>query len=73
VVLDPSHAMGHAYGVPDLTRACVAMGIDGLLVEVHPNPTVAKSDASQQLDHQQFEALLGTLQPIAGAIGMKIV
>ncbi|MEO9533158.1 MAG: 3-deoxy-7-phosphoheptulonate synthase [Crocinitomicaceae bacterium] len=73
VVLDPSHAMGHAYGVPDLTRACVAMGIDGLLIEVHPDPTVAKSDASQQLNHQQFETLLSTLQPIAGAVGMKIV
>ena len=73
VVLDPSHAMGHAYGVPDLTRACVAMGIDGLLVEVHPDPSVAKSDASQQLNHQEFTQLLGTLQPIASAVGMKIV
>ena len=73
VVLDPSHAMGHAYGVPDLTRACVAMGIDGLLVEVHPDPSVAKSDASQQLNHNEFTELLNTLQPVASAIGMKIV
>lgn len=73
VVLDPSHAMGHAYGVPDLTRACVAMGIDGLLVEVHPNPKVAKSDASQQLDHAEFKSLLSTLAPVAASIGMKIV
>src|SRR3989338_2292008 len=34
IVLDPSHAMGYAYGVPSLSRACVAMGIDGLLVEI---------------------------------------
>jgi 3-deoxy-7-phosphoheptulonate synthase len=58
IVLDPSHAMGYAYGVPVLSKACTAMGIDGLLIEVHPDPSVAKSDASQQLDHAQFEKLL---------------
>jgi 3-deoxy-7-phosphoheptulonate synthase len=73
VVLDPSHAMGYAYGVADLTRACTAMGVDGLLVEVHPNPKVAKSDASQQLNHDEFRALVKTLNPIANAIGRKIV
>lgn len=72
IILDPSHAMGHAYGVPDLTRACVAMGIDGLLIEVHPNPTIAKSDASQQLNHEQFKGLLSTLDPIAKAVGYQI-
>ena len=65
--------MGYAYGVPDLARACVAMGVDGLLVEVHPTPAKAKSDASQQLDHDQFRSLMGTLNPIAEAIGRKIV
>ena len=73
VILDPSHAMGYAYGIADLSRACVAMGIDGLLVEVHPNPKVAKSDASQQLDHDEFRKLVGTLKPVAQSIGMKIV
>lgn len=73
VVLDPSHAMGHAYGVPDLTRACIAMGIDGLLIEVHPTPKLAKSDASQQLNHEEFKALVKTLQPVAAAVGMNIV
>jgi 3-deoxy-7-phosphoheptulonate synthase len=73
IVLDPSHAMGYAYGVADLTRACTAMGIDGLLVEVHPNPKVAKSDASQQLDHAEFTALTKTLAPIAAAVGKKII
>lgn len=73
LILDPSHAMGYAYGVPDLSRACVAMGVDGLLVEVHPNPKVAKSDASQQLNHKQFRELLGTLRPIAEAVGRKII
>lgn len=73
IILDPSHAMGHAYGVPDLTRACLAMGIDGLLIEVHPNPKIAKSDASQQLDHQGFKDLYQTLDPIAKAIGRQII
>jgi len=73
LILDPSHAMGYAYGVPDLSRACVAMGVDGLLVEVHPDPSVAKSDASQQLNHEQFSDLLGTLRPIAEAVGRKII
>jgi 3-deoxy-7-phosphoheptulonate synthase len=73
VILDPSHAMGYAYGVPSLARACVAMGIDGLLIEAHPNPKVAKSDASQQLDHAQFSALLETLRPVAASVGYKMI
>jgi 3-deoxy-7-phosphoheptulonate synthase len=73
VVLDPSHAIGYAYGVPDLARACVAMGVDGLLIETHPNPAVAKSDASQQLNFEEFTALYKSLQPVALAVGRKIV
>ncbi|WP_027420158.1 3-deoxy-7-phosphoheptulonate synthase [Crocinitomix catalasitica] len=73
IILDPSHAMGHAYGVPDLTRACLAMGVDGLIIEVHPNPKVAKSDASQQLNHNEFKTLLNTLHPVANAVGKNII
>lgn len=73
VILDPSHAMGYAYGVPDLARACMAMDIDGLLIEVHPDPSVAKSDASQQLNHKQFSELFETLKPIAKAIKRNII
>ncbi len=73
IILDPSHAMGHAYGVPDLARACVAMDIDGLLIESHPNPKVAKSDAAQQLTHNDFTEMLKTLKPVAEAVGRKIV
>jgi 3-deoxy-7-phosphoheptulonate synthase len=73
VILDPSHAIGYAYGVPDLARACTAMGVDGLLIEVHPNPKVAKSDASQQLNHDEFRALTKTLKGVAEAIGRKII
>lgn len=73
VVLDPSHAIGYAYGVPDLSRACVAMGIDGLLIETHPNPKVAKSDADQQLNFEEFRALYTSLKTVAGAVGYKVV
>jgi 3-deoxy-7-phosphoheptulonate synthase len=73
VILDPSHAMGYAYGVPSLAKACVAMGIDGLLIETHPNPKVAKSDASQQLTYEAFEQLYRDLQPVAAAVGYRIV
>lgn len=73
VVLDPSHAMGYAYGVPDLTRACMAMGVDGLLIETHPNPAVAKSDASQQLNFDEFTALYRSLGPVAQAVGHQLV
>jgi 3-deoxy-7-phosphoheptulonate synthase len=73
VILDPSHALGYRYGIADLSKACVAMGIDGLLVEVHPDPAVAKSDASQQLYHEQFETLYKALEPVALAVGRKMV
>ncbi|OFZ55564.1 MAG: 3-deoxy-7-phosphoheptulonate synthase [Bacteroidetes bacterium RIFCSPHIGHO2_02_FULL_44_7] len=73
IVLDPSHAMGYAYGVPSLSRACVAMGIDGLLVEVHPNPKVAKSDASQQLNHAEFTELIKKLKPVAASVGFTLI
>jgi 3-deoxy-7-phosphoheptulonate synthase len=73
IILDPSHAMGYAYGVPNLAKACTAMGIDGLLIEVHPTPKTAKSDASQQLDHAQFEELLNQLKPVANSVGYSII
>jgi 3-deoxy-7-phosphoheptulonate synthase len=73
VILDPSHAMGYAYGVSDLARACVALGVDGLLVETHPQPSIAKSDASQQLNYDEFRALMKTLNPIARAIGREMI
>jgi 3-deoxy-7-phosphoheptulonate synthase len=73
IVLDPSHAMGYAYGVNPLARACVAMGIDGLLIEAHPNPKVAKSDASQQLNYNEFQTLRDDLQKVAQSVGYQIV
>jgi len=73
IILDPSHAIGYAYGVADLSRACVAMGIDGLLIESHPNPKVAKSDADQQLNFDEFRNLYASLKTVATAVGYKVV
>ena len=73
IILDPSHAMGYAYGVPRLSKACVAMGIDGLLIESHPNPKVAKSDAAQQLNFEEFENLLKELRPVAQSVGYQMI
>jgi 3-deoxy-7-phosphoheptulonate synthase len=73
IILDPSHAMGYAYGVADLARACTAMGIDGLLIETHPNPAQAKSDAAQQLGHEQFIAMYKSLETVAKAVDKTLI
>lgn len=73
IILDPSHAMGYRYGVADLARACIAMGVDGLLIETHPTPEKALSDAAQQLNFKEFEELLASLKPVANAVGRVIV
>ncbi|MGM0479725.1 MAG: 3-deoxy-7-phosphoheptulonate synthase [Bacteroidota bacterium] len=73
IILDPSHALGFRYGVEKLAKACVAMGIDGLLIETHPDPSVAKSDAAQQLTHEQFIHLKESIIPVAESVGYKII
>lgn len=72
IVVDPSHAMGLSYGVPDLTRAAVAMGVAGVLLEVHANPAKALSDAAQQLSFQEFDQLKPSLHAVAEAIGYQL-
>jgi|TARA_B110000263_G_scaffold233464_1_gene230296 3-deoxy-7-phosphoheptulonate synthase len=73
IILDTSHAMGYSYGVPDLTRACVAMGVDGLLIEIHPNPKKAKSDASQQLNFSEFKEMQKSLIPICTSVNKNLI
>jgi len=63
VILDPSHATGKRSLVPALSRACVAIGADGLIVEVHPNPEKAVSDGAQSLTLPQFAAMMRELAP----------
>lgn len=55
VIGDPSHALGSRYGVTNLGIGLIAQGISGLIVEVHPNPKEAKSDAAQQLSFDEFQ------------------
>ncbi len=63
VVVDPSHATGKRSLVPALSRAAVAIGADGLLVEVHPCPEKAISDGAQSLTIPQFEGMMNDLTP----------
>src|ERR1700680_3881926 len=63
VILDPSHATGKRSLVPPLARAGVAIGADGLLVEMHPAPEKAMSDGAQSLDPKQFAAMMKDLEP----------
>ncbi len=63
VLVDPSHATGRRSLVPPLARAAVAIGADGLIVEVHPNPEKAFSDGAQSLAIPEFEAMMRSLDP----------
>lgn len=71
VIVDPSHAAGQVLYIPALAKAAIAAGADGLIVEVHPNPKCAVSDALQQLTPVQFEALCNDIEKIAVAIGRE--
>ena len=65
VIADPSHAAGRRDLVPALSRAALAAGADGLLLEVHPNPQAALSDGAQSLTIPEFERLmLGLAEPV---------
>ncbi len=72
VIVDPSHAGGKAWMVPALSRAAIAAGADGLLVEMHPNPCEAWCDADQALNPQEFKDLMTSLRGIAEVIGRSL-
>ncbi len=63
VILDPSHATGKRSLVPALARAAVAIGADGMMVEVHPCPEKAVSDGAQSLTLAQFQNMMKELEP----------
>lgn len=69
VIVDPSHATGKASLVRAVSRAAIAAGADGLLIEVHPDPDNALSDGYQSLDPQEFGILMKELSPISAAVG----
>jgi 3-deoxy-7-phosphoheptulonate synthase len=62
VIIDPSHAAGMAWMVPPLAKAAVAVGADGLMIEVHNDPAKAKSDGAQSLTPDQFDELMAVLR-----------
>ena len=69
VIVDPSHATGAWEYVAPASRAAVAVGADGLLIEVHPHPEKALSDGPQQLRPERFEQLMAQVRSVAMAIG----
>ena len=72
VIVDPSHAGGKAFMVPALSRAAIAAGADGLLVEMHPNPCEAWCDADQAITPDELKTLMKDLTAIAKILGRSI-
>ena len=65
VLVDPSHAAGLAWMVESLSKAAVAVGADGLIIEVHNDPANARCDGPQSITPERFEALMQSLRAIA--------
>ena len=72
IIVDPSHAAGKASYIESLSLAGVAAGADGLIIEVHPNPKEALSDAAQQLTVESYRLLYGKVRRVAEAIGREL-
>lgn len=72
VIVDPSHAIGMWRFVSPMARAAVAAGVDGLMVEMHPNPAEALCDGPQSLTPENFKLMMDDLKNIAGIMGRKM-
>ncbi len=72
VVVDPSHATGRWTLVKAASKAAVAAGADGLIIEVHPNPAEAESDGEQSLKPRRFAELMAEVRRVAEAVGRTI-
>ncbi|MFH1665036.1 MAG: 3-deoxy-7-phosphoheptulonate synthase [Candidatus Omnitrophota bacterium] len=72
VVVDPSHGTGKWGMVNSMSRAAVAAGADGLIIEVHPNPEEAFSDGDQSLLPDKFERLMKDVRKVAQAVGRTV-
>ena len=72
VIVDPSHACGHAWMVPQLAKAAVAAGADGLMIEVHNDPAKAKCDGAQSLTPDQFDELMSFIRKEVEFFGKKM-
>jgi len=72
IIVDPSHGTGDRASVPAMARAAVALGADGLMVEVHPEPEKALSDGPQSLTPAGFAALMESVRAIASVVGLTL-
>jgi 3-deoxy-7-phosphoheptulonate synthase len=72
VIVDPSHATGKASLVKSVSRAAVAAGADGLIIEVHPDPEKALSDGYQSLNPKEFASLMAEVGLVAQAVGREL-
>jgi 3-deoxy-7-phosphoheptulonate synthase len=72
VIVDPSHGTGHWWMVPWMSRGAVAVGADGLIVEVHPEPDAALSDGAQSLRPDRFDAMMHEIRAVAHAVGRTV-
>ncbi|BAC89682.1 3-deoxy-7-phosphoheptulonate synthase [Gloeobacter violaceus] len=72
VIVDPSHGTGLSQFVESCSKAAVAIGADGLMIEVHPDPARALSDGPQCLTPDEFDAAMANLAPIALAVGRPL-
>lgn len=72
VIIDPSHAAGNTWMIEPLSRAALAAGADGLMIEVHNNPKAALCDGAQSLDMPQFEALMQDIKRRAAFEGKEL-
>ncbi len=72
VIVDPSHAAGRSDIIPALSRAALASGADGLMLEVHPRPEEALSDSAQAVTPCMFAELMKSLQQVAAASGRTL-
>ncbi len=72
VIVDPSHAAGIRWMVEPLSKAAIAIGADGLIIEVHNNPEKALCDGKQSITPDMYDTLLNDLRPIASAVGRKM-
>lgn len=73
VIVDPSHGTGVRWMVPPMAKAAVAVGADGLIMEVHYNPEAALCDGYQSLSLDEFDSLMCDLRKIAQAVGREIL
>ena len=68
VIIDPSHGTGHSYMVPDMAVAAAAAGADGLIIEVHPDPSTALSDGYQSLTFEDFASTMKRCHAVIDAL-----